>query len=211
MWPGTGEKKTFSAFWVSASSYLLNSGSLRRKHRDRPLHTVLARATWARLVGVRGAALRIHAFARRRRWRRGGRALGGPALACGSRRQGVRAGAGKAAQRLLGPGRDLGAPLVGRPPRQHGRSSGHQGEEEPEGFFFAAAHGTGEVNRADRRMDLQGGGGGPACPSPHPRWAPSRPVSSNMPALSLPNTARSLSSARMVRLSFGSCRLWALM
>src|SRR5690606_19360313 len=40
---------------------------------------------------------------------------------------------------------------------------------------------------------------------------PRMPASSNMPALSLPNTARSLSSATMVRLSLGSCRLWALM
>src|SRR5256885_1065337 len=36
------------------------------------------------------------------------------------------------------------------------------------------------------------------------------PASSNMFTLSLPKTGRSLSSARMTRLSLGSCRFWAL-
>ena len=49
---------------------------------------------------------------------------------------------------------------------------------------------------------------GPACQA---KCCPRMPASSNIPTRSLPNTARSLSSATMVRLSCGSCRLWALM
>ena len=44
-----------------------------------------------------------------------------------------------------------------------------------------------------------------------PRCGPSRPASSNMPTSGLPSTAWSLASGRMVRLSLGSCRPWALM
>ena len=130
------------------------------------------------LVGVGGAAV-FQAFARRRARRFLSAGLGGLRLCrafhCG--RQGVGSGTCDSFPGLF----------------RSGTACGHHSSAVPTAAT-AATRAAARARRMARSPGLHAGLPG------QPRWLPRMPASSNMPALSLPNTARSLSSATMVRL-----------